>query len=537
MTRRPFTTSTVLTFFTALYFTAVLNWAFFRTLWQDFSFTSLHDGLFFASVPLFVLCTLFAVYQLLALPVLHKIILPALLIISAAIGYHALFYHVYFGTDMLENILQTDYAESSRMLTSGYVAWVLAFGVLPAVVYCAVKVRYRTWYKELGVRALVVVLCLGVVGGIAKFFYQDYASFVRNHHQLPKLLVPSNFITAGVNEIKRQQRKNRTYTQLGLDATRTPSNQRRVIVLVVGETTRAANWGLNGYARQTTPELAAMGDVVNFTQVSSCGTATAVSVPCMFSNLERAGYDNVTAVTQDNLVDIVQRAGVRVLWVDNDGGCKAVCNHVSYRSVTDENDPRYCKDGECLDAALTAHFEQDVSAEPQKDLLLVLHTIGNHGPTYYERYPQEFAHYSPVCETKDIAQCTPAQLVNTYDNGVHYIDHFLAEVIGKLKHLPNTQTALYYLSDHGESLGENGMYLHGAPYAIAPSEQTHVPQIFWASSALLNAQQIDAHCLAENAHTQAYSQDNLFHTVLGLWDIHTQEYKKAQDILAQCRRG
>ncbi|MBE2897267.1 phosphoethanolamine--lipid A transferase [Pasteurellaceae bacterium HPA106] len=530
-------TSTQLTFALALYFTIVLNGAFFRAVWQAASISNTHNLLFFASVPVFVFCTLFAVYQVLALPLLHKVLMPALLVISAAISYHALFYHVYFGTDMLENILQTDYAESQRMLTLPYVAWVLGFGVLPALIYCLVKLRYRIWYKELGVRALVVLLCLGVVGGIAKLYYQDYASFVRNHHQIPKLIVPSNFITAGVNEIKRQQRKNRTYTPLGLDATRNASTQRRVIVLVVGETTRAANWGLNGYARQTTPELAAMGDVVNFPVVSSCGTATAVSVPCMFSNLGRSGYDNVTAVTQDNLVDIVLRVGVRMLWVDNDGGCKEVCHHISYRSVIDENDPRYCHDGECLDMALLAHFDQDVQAEPQRDLFLILHTIGNHGPTYYERYTREFAHYTPICETKDIAQCDRESLLNTYDNGVHYVDHFLATVIHKLNSLANTETALYYVSDHGESLGENGMYLHGAPYAIAPSEQTHVPQIFWGSPAFIQAQQLSVRCLQQQANTTEYSQDNLFHSLLGMWDIQTREYRPQKDIFAPCRKG
>lgn len=531
-------TSTKLQAIVTLYFTVVLNYAFYRAVLNAHPFTGANYDYFLLTVPLFIFFTLNAVYQILALPYLHKIIMPLLLITSAAIGYNALFYNVYFDTNMLENVLQTTSTEASKLVTLPYLLWIALFGVLPSVLYLRVKVQYRTWYKEIGMRALMIVLSVVVIGGIAKVYYQDYASFVRNNKQTVNLIVPSNFIGAGVNEIKRVRQANRPFEQIGLDAkqVKVDGQKRRVLVLVPGETTRAQNWGLNGYQRQTTPKLAARAAaVVNFPNVSSCGTATATSLPCMFSVMDQGNYNGSVAQKQDNVLDLVQRAGANVLWLDNDSGCKYVCDRVPNENVSALQLPEFCRNGECLDNILLHNFEQQISTDPSKDLVIVLHTMGSHGPTYFERYTEEYRQFLPTCDTQDISKCNQEQLVNTYDNGVLYIDQFLDQIITKLQQHNEWDTALYYVSDHGESLGESGMYLHGAPYSIAPAEQTQVPMVFWASDSWKQQTGLDSQCLQQQANSNAYSHDNVFHSVLGLMEIKTEVYQTQKDLFAACR--
>ena len=531
--RRQMSSSKLLALLT-LYFTLVLNYAFYKTV------LALHPNfdLFLITMPFAMFFILFAAYQILALPYLHKILMPLLLLISASIGYNALFYNVYFDTNMLENVLQTSTTEASKLITLSYVTWILVFGGIPALWYLSVKVNYRTWYKEIAVRLVMILLSVVVLGGIAKFYYQDYASFFRNNKQTVNLIVPSNFIGAGINKVKRVRQANRPFEQIGLDAqqVKVEGQKRRVLVLVVGETTRAQNWGLNGYQRQTTPKLAKRGaEIVNFPQVTSCGTATAVSVPCMFSVMDRSNFNGSVAEKQDNLLDLAQRSGINVLWLDNDTGCKDVCNRVPTENLTGQNNPEFCRNGECLDDVLLQNFDQQIVADPSKDLIIILHTMGSHGPTYYERYTEEYKQFTPTCDTQDISKCDREQLVNTYDNGILYIDQFLDQVIGKLKAHSDFDSALYYVSDHGESLGENGMYLHGTPYSIAPDEQTHVPMIFWASDKMQTENKLNLQCLQMQANSGEYSHDNYFHSILGLMDIKTSLYNPKQDIFANCR--
>lgn len=521
----------------ALYFTLVLNFAFYKKVLVLHPFVGKPEDYFLLTVPVFIFFTLNAVFQLFALPFLHKVIIPLILIISAAISYQALFFDVHFGTEMLDNVLQTTPAESMRLLTWQYLTWIAVLGVIPALLYVCVKLDYRVWWKEITVRLGLIALSGVIVWGIAKGFYQDYASFVRNNKPVVSLIVPSNFISAGVNKIKQLRADNIPYEQIGLDAKQDkPSERIRFTVIVLGETTRAQNWGLNGYQRQTTPKLAARGeDIINFNSVSSCGTSTAISVPCMFSYLTKANYNGTKAQKMDNVLDILQRAGVDIFWLDNNSDCKGVCARVP-NALTDKKVEQYCTDGECLDDILLTDFDKFIS-EMKKDTVLILHTIGSHGPTYYERYTPEFKKFSPTCDTNQIQTCSNEQLVNTYDNGILYIDNFLEQVIQKLENRDDLESSIYYVSDHGESLGESGVYLHGTPYSIAPDYQTKVPMILWFSKSWKQYKELDTDCLRHNASTQHYSHDNLFSTMLGMMDVKTEVYQKELDILASCKKS
>lgn len=533
--------STQLVLLLACYFASVFNFAFYREVFslQPFA-ASQPESYFVLTIPFVLLCALVAVLQTLSLPIVHKIIIPLLLVISAAISYNAIFFNVYFDLDMLENVLQTNSAESVRMLTPSYLLWIAVFGVLPALLYLNTKIAYKKWWKEIATRLAVIAVALIGIVAVAKFYYQDYAAFFRNNRAVAHLIMPSNFVAASVKKIRHLQRDNLPYTQLDLNSNQDkPDAYRHVTVIVVGETTRAQNWGLNGYARQTTPLLAKRGEqIFNFPQVSSCGTATAVSVPCMFSAFTRENYDATKAAKQDNILDILQRANIDVMWLDNNSDCKGVCERVPNKTVIDL-DPALCHNGECLDNILLPELDKALADPTKKDLVVLLHVIGSHGPTYHERYTPEFRHFAPTCDTNEINRCNNEQLVNTYDNTIVYQDQFLDKVIQRLEAHSDWESAMLYVSDHGESLGENGLYLHGAPYAIAPETQTRVPMVMWFSEAFLKQEPFDFDCLRQNAQRQSYSHDNLFHTMFSLMDMDFKlgSYQPELDILGQCRKG
>ena len=532
--------ATTLALVLALFFTA-LNYGFFRTVWQAWREAG-GDGTFLWSVPLFLFLCLNVVFHLLLLPFLHKIIIPLVLLLSAAVSYSVIFLGVYFDRAMLTNVLITTPAESAKLLTVPYALWLLALGVVPALLYLRVRVVYRRWWRELALRLGAVLLSLALALLLSHHYYQEYAAYGRNNHDLPHLIVPTNFIVASISKIKHQRRANRPYETVAADAHQQKTDpQRRVSVFIIGEATRAQNWGLNGYARQTTPRLAARSDIINFTQVSSCGTDTATSVPCMFSVMDHAHYDEAHAEMQDNLMDIFQRAGIYVYWVDNNTGCKGVCNRIPNELITHRNLPEYCQGGECMDDILLTDFDKLIDSAQEKDAVLVLHTIGSHGPAYYARYTPEYRQFTPTCDTNEIHRCTNEELVNTYDNTLLYTDKFIADVIGRLEKRTDMASMVFYASDHGESLGENGIYLHGTPRSIAPKEQTRIPMIFWFSPAWLQEGDFDMQCLRQRAQSGSYSQDNFYSTLYALMRLDTQApgstWQQALDIIQPCRRA
>ena len=276
--------------------------------------------------------------------------------------------------------------------------------------------------------------------------------------------------------------------------------------------------------------------VTSFQDVTSCGTATALSVPCMFSSLKRENYDKQIAANQDNLLDILQRAGVDIFWKENDGGHKGVASRVKKEVIDRGSSHPLCNGKTCYDMVLLDNFSNNV-ASLKDNRLIALHLIGSHGPTYYQRYPADFKVFMPDCPRSDIENCEVDEIVNTYDNTIFYTDYVISQTIEKLKTLePEFNTALFYISDHGESLGENGVFLHGIPYLFAPDTQKKVPLMTWFSECFSREKGINTNCLTEKAKTGSYSQDNVFHSILGIMDVETSVYDQSLDIFSNCRQ-
>lgn len=210
-----------------------------------------------------------------------------------------------------------------------------------------------------------------------------------------------------------------------------------------------------------------------------------------------------------------------------------MCSGLTVERLDDAQLPGLCEDGRCMDEILLQQLEQRVRAV-EGDRVVVLHQLGNHGPAYFQRYPASFNHYLPGCQSTDLGRCSREQITNSYDNAVRYTDHFLATSIARLKALEDYDSALIYVSDHGESLGEKGLYLHGMPWAIAPQEQTRVPMVMWFSSGFSHSRQLDLACLQQRSRQPA-SHDNLFASVLGLMQVGTAAYRPEQDLFAGCQ--
>ena len=295
--------------------------------------------------------------------------------------------------------------------------------------------------------------------------------------------------------------------------------------VVLGETARADNFSLTGYARPTNAALADR-DVTFFSNVTSCGTDTASSVPCMFSDLGADRFSLDAASRRENVLDVLRSTGVQVGWVDNNSGCKGVCDRVE--SVNVSRDPG-CPDGQCQDEVLVAALKQRLP-RVQSDTLLILHQQGSHGPAYFKRYPAP-GRFQPTCMTNRIQDCPREALINTYDNTIDYTSRVLAMAIDLLASDQERDTVLLYVSDHGESLGERGIFLHGLPRILAPHEQSHVPMLLWMSAGAKGRLVPAGECLRA-LQPRALSHDNLFHTLLGAFGVEANVYRASLDILA-----
>ncbi|MGL6490837.1 phosphoethanolamine transferase [Aeromonas veronii] len=523
-----------------LFFALVLNWPIFLHFYTVLSALTHVKAGFAISIPLVLIAALNAVFIPFTFRFVLKPFFTVLILTGSIVSYAMLKYGVIFDAGMIQNIVETNSGEAGAYLNGSVVLWFLLTGLLPVLVLWSLRIRYPArWYHGLALRAGALAISLLFIGGVASLYYQDYASVGRNNKSLAKEIVPANYVH-GLYKYGRDVlfATPIPYQQLGTDARVVARGSKPTLMfLVVGETARSQNYSLNGYGKATNSFTAKEQGVVSFKDVRSCGTATAVSVPCMFSNLTRRGYDDQLASSRDGLLDVLQHAGVSVLWKENDGGCKGVCRNVPTIEILPKSYPALCQGESCYDEVLLEGLDQQI-AGMKGNKLVAFHLMGSHGPTYYRRYPATDRVFVPDCPRSDIENCSNEELVNTYDNTIRYTDKVVGLLIDKLKSLESQyDVGLVYLSDHGESLGAMGLYLHGTPYKFAPDDQTRVPLLTWFSPQLQADRQLDMGCLAAEASSQRFSHDNLFHSMLGIMDVQTRVYDNKLDLFKPCRAG
>lgn len=502
------------------------NFIFFKKLYEVTG-----NGLDYICINLIIGLLLFIATNLLLWKHSTKILSCIFIVLNAVCLYFMSTFNISIDKIMLLNALETDTAESLDLLNHKFFTFVLLSGVVPCALLFFINIKFSSFKKELIRRLITILTCAAVIASMAFADFKYTAQFLRNNRDLKYDLLPVNYVGAVISAVKILRRSNHEYITVGTDAVYTPQNTNdkpNLIVLVIGETARAANFSLGGYEHDTNRDLLPYAkDLFYFEQTKSCGTSTAVSLPCIFSAQPRKHFKPGSEVYTDNLLDIFKRSGYNVLWRENNSGCKNICNRVETET--------FCSNYACKDEILLKNFEQKINSY-KGNSLVVLHQQGSHGPAYFNRYPKEFERYTPTCQTEDLSQCSQQQVINTYDNSLAYTSYMLAQTIKQLQKLSASHNViLLYVSDHGESLGENGLYLHAAPYLIAPEEQTQVPFLIWLTNENAKAFNIDSECLRQKL-SQPQSHDNLFHTMLHLGGIKTQVYNQELDILAECRK-
>lgn len=500
------------------------NFSFFGRV-LDIYPLSLANAPFLASVfVLFFAATLF-VLNLIVFSRAGKWVLAFVLFASAAAGYFMDTYGAMIDADMLTNMLQTNTSETLDLLSWPLVLRLAFLGILPAWLMVRYSKPNRGFWVGSRSKAWLALLSLVLMACAIAPLTSHYATFFRAHKSVRFYANPTFYIYS-VIKLGREIVKDNSPMPLAATATDSKmvsqGGPHKLTILVVGETARADHFSLNGYPRNTNPELEKIG-VLSLKNMWSCGTATAVSVPCMFSDLPQKDFDIGDAKNRENALDVLKRLGVQVLWRDNNSDSKAVALRIEFQDYKKSPPNTHC-DSECRDVGMLVGLQDYINKHANKDILIVLHQMGNHGPAYYKRYPKQFEKFTPVCKTNELAQCSQAQIINAYDNAILYTDHFLAKVIDLLKANDDKYaTTMAYLSDHGESLGENGLYLHGAPYAFAPDAQKHVPAVLWFGKN--NRYSIDQFKRFED---KRFSHDDLFCALLLGFDVETSECKVDQ---------
>ncbi len=486
---------------------------------------------------LFVLVNL--VLSLICFKYVFKPVVVFILITAAFASYFMNAYGIMIDNTMMQNVIETNPGEVFELLSFKMFYYIMFLGIIPSFFVCFTDIKYDSLPRELFKKLRLLFLSVIVLIIIIFPFYKDYSSVFRNHRELRNLMNPGNYLYAAGKKIKSFFNSGPVVViSIGKDAHVKPSQRvtkkRTLIIFVVGEAARAKNFSLAGYGRNTNP-LLSKEDIIYFDNFYSCGTSTAVSVPCMFSIFDRSSYSHSKGKEYESLLDVLSYAGISVLWRDNNSSCKGVCDRVETEDMSHSQIADYCNTQECYDEILLYGLQEYVD-KLENNAFIVLHQKGSHGPAYYLRSPEKFKRFKPECTTNELRDCPEEEIVNAYDNTIVYTDYFLSKVIEFLKkNSDRFNTAMIYASDHGQSLGENNLYLHGFPYFIAPDEQKHIPFILWFSDGFSGAFGIDESRLREHSGL-AYSHDNLFHSVLGVTGIETNIYNAELDIFADCKK-
>jgi len=522
----------------SILFMLVYNLSFASIMYKILSNLEYIDIAFIISLPFFFFAIFYIIFSLLTVKYIEKPLLILIIIFSSITTYYGFFYNVIFDHEMFVNIFETNTGEANSYINLSIILWVIVTGLIPAFIIGKLNITHFNFKKEALYKLVSIITCAIIVLTIFFSFSKDYLSVKKNNPTLHHHITPIYFIKSFFKYVKVNYLEPKTkYKILGTDAKIHSSNlpKKNLLVIAVGETARRKNHQYNNYNKPTTPYTTTK-NIIAFQNVSSCGTATATSVPCMFSRLSRKEFRRNKAKSEDNLMDIISRTDANVLWIDNDAGCKGVCNKIKHIDVPVSKANKHCDGMSCHDEVLVDYLEQETNKLDSKDSIIVLHLIGSHGPAYYERYPEKFKKFTPDCQRSDIQNCTNEQLVNTYDNTILYTDYVISKLIDTLNTKKNQwNTGLIYLSDHGESLGENNLYFHGSPYFIAPDEQTKIPMIMWFSDEFYKNNNIDKRKLQNQATTQNYSHDNIFDSVLGLMNVSTEVYNDKLDLFNSAR--
>ncbi len=502
----------------SLFNLALYHWPLYRFAFDNLDGLNLDTVLILITLSVVILVVTLILLTLLLL-ISQRLLKPVgivMLIGNSVALYFIKTYQVVLDKTMMSNVMNTDVNEASSFFHPMLLLYIVLFGLIPSAVLLFRRYRQTTRLRLALLALLSLVLGVGwVYANASTWLWID-----KNAKKLGGMILPWSYV---INSIRYQtELLASSREQTPLPPARIDSDTRTVAVLVIGESARAANFSLYGYERSTNPMLREDGAVA-MRNTQACSTYTTASVSCLLSH---DNHDTLFSGHYEPLPSYLQRSGADVIWRTRNWG------EPPLKVATYEQDSEIkarCKgDSGCEgDEVLLSGLAERIQSSAANKIFVVLHQKGSHGPDYHTKYPDRFEVFKPVCETVELSKCSNEALVNAYDNSIVYTDYVLHRLIELLKGLDGTDTVMMYISDHGESLGEHGLYLHGTPYTIAPDVQKQVPFIVWMSEGFASAKGISSALLKQQTE---HSQDNIFHSVLGALDVQSSVYDSSLDI-------
>jgi len=513
-------------FLTSLFITFVYNLKFLKILYGNIGFSSFASIYFFFAIIIAIISAISILLLIFGQKYALKPLVIFLIILSSILSFYNQQFGVTVDEQMIINILQTDVKEAMDLMSVGFFLHILFLGIIPSIIIYFIQIEYGSFKKDLLIRLSSAVTAFLIVAVITFANFKQVSFITRQNNTFNEHITPLYTLTHAYRLTKLSLQGESKFTKLGEDAKLIKNNKKTIGIMVIGETARSDRFSLNGYQKETNSYLKEKG-VFSFKNTISCGTATAYSVPCMFFLNGEKNYTQSKAKNQSNVLDVLSFAGVKTIWVNNNSSCKHVCKRIETLNMIKDfvgEDKNTILDEKLLD------ITSEILKENKKDILIVLHTVGSHGPRYYKRFPEKFAKFKPYCNNDTPQNCSTDELNNAYDNTIVYTDYVLSKLIDILKEKKEYNTFMFYASDHGESLGEKGIYLHGLPKKIAPKEQTDFAMVLWLSDQMINNQNINSSKIKNMANKQL-NHDYLPHTLLNLFKVQSSVYKKEFSIV------
>lgn len=459
-------------------------------------------------------------FEIISLRLSVKYVIGIVLLLCSVCGFYMDSLGVAFDGDIIQSIFETHIDEAFDLINFGLVQHIVLFGVIPIVLLIFIKVKKVPFVRAFFQKLILICILSALIGGSYGLWGKDIVFVFKAQKKLENMLNPISPLRSLFLYVQHLQEKDFVPTLIAQDA-HLMQIPPQIVVLVIGESARSANFALNGYTKPTNPYTSAL-DMISFKKFYSCGVVTAISVPCMLTNYTRETYTHRNlSLYINNILDIAQSVGYEVWYLGNNGGkCVGGCDRNIKHTLLYPSDS--------FDGVMLPDI-QKIIAEAQKkqrNTFIVAHQYGSHGASYHKRYPQDWTRFTPVCKQNELSKCTYEEIVNAYDNSLVYSDWVLAQIIENLKKL-TMRSMLWYVSDHGESLGELGQYMHGGlGYSLSPEHQKHIPSMMWFSAGWERFP--NAAKARVNDHL---SHDYVFHTLLHILGIQTKDYQSTLDIM------
>ena len=505
----------------SLFITFVYNLKFLKILYVNIGFSSFASIYFFFAIIIAIISAISILLLIFGQKYALKPLAIFLIILSSILSFYNHQFGVTVDEQMIINTLQTDVKEAMDLMSVSFFIHIFFLGIIPSIIIYLIEIEYGSFKKDLLIRLSSVVSAFLIVAVITFANFKQVSFITRQNNTLNQHITPLYTLTSTYRLAKLSLEGETKFTKLGEDAKLLKTGKKTIGIMVVGETARADRFSLNGYQKETNYYLKNKG-VFSFKNTISCGTATAYSVPCMFFLNGEKNYTQSKAKNQSNVLDVLSLAGVKTIWVNNNSSCKNVCTRIETLNIITNSggeDKNTILDEKLLDTT------NQILKNNKGDILIVLHTMGSHGPRYYKRFPEKFAKFKPFCNNDTPQNCSKGELNNAFDNTIVYTDYVLSKLIDILKEKKEYNTFMFYASDHGESLGENGIYLHGLPKKIAPKEQTNFAMVLWLSEQIVKSQNINLSKI-KNMANKELNHDYLPHTLLNLFKVQSSVYKK-----------